>query len=223
MAAEASREERRVHRKAAKKQARSENDQPPSNLVSILSPECVTTQPWTPLSSSAAQRDFPTSLAPFSASSVLSLSSYASMISGASTASIYILWIILLYNTDICMSYIAYNTLYTLLFILYSQGCTELAHNLKWMLYNPSMWLSECQTPSEYQCPILPVANLPTYVDNWGLASVPSHESAAFDFDGPLWLSAICVRVRLSEYQGSRLANLPTAAYFERFMWNLSK
>ena len=48
--------------------------------------DCVTTQPWTPLSSSTAPRGLPTSLAPFSASSVVSLSSYASMISGASAA-----------------------------------------------------------------------------------------------------------------------------------------
>ena len=87
VAAEAARVERRVHRKAAKKQARSENDQPPSNLVSILSPACVTTQPWTPLSSSAAPRCLPASLAPSSTSAVVSLSSYASMISVASAAS----------------------------------------------------------------------------------------------------------------------------------------
>ena len=36
LAAKATREERRAHQKAVKKQARSENDQPPSNLVSIL-------------------------------------------------------------------------------------------------------------------------------------------------------------------------------------------
>ena len=87
VAAEAARAERQAHRKAAKKQALSENDQPPSNLVSILLPACVTTQPWTPLSSSAAPRGLPASLAPSSASYVVFLSVYASMISGASAAS----------------------------------------------------------------------------------------------------------------------------------------
>ena len=45
VAAEAARAERRAHRKAAKKQAWSENDQPPSNLLSIISPASVKTQP----------------------------------------------------------------------------------------------------------------------------------------------------------------------------------
>ena len=59
LAAEAAQAERRAHRKAVKNQPRSENDQPPSNLVSNLLQACDTTQPWTPLSSSAAQHGLP--------------------------------------------------------------------------------------------------------------------------------------------------------------------
>ena len=46
--------ERQAHRKAAKKQARYENDQSASNLTSILSLAYVKTQPWAPLSSRSA-------------------------------------------------------------------------------------------------------------------------------------------------------------------------
>ena len=55
LAAEAARTECTAHRKAVKKQARSENDQPASNLASILSQARVTTQPWIPLSPRASQ------------------------------------------------------------------------------------------------------------------------------------------------------------------------
>ena len=55
VAAQAAREERQAHRKAAKKQARSENEPPASNFASSLSPVCVTTPSWTPLSSGAAR------------------------------------------------------------------------------------------------------------------------------------------------------------------------
>ena len=48
--AEAAIEERRAHRRAAKKQARSENDMPASNFdpnfASVLSPACVPPQSW---------------------------------------------------------------------------------------------------------------------------------------------------------------------------------
>ena len=75
----------RAHQKVAKKQAWPENDPPTTNLSSILSPACVTIQPLTPLSSGAASRGLPASLAPSSAASVVSLS--ASMILGALAAS----------------------------------------------------------------------------------------------------------------------------------------
>ena len=81
--AEAARAERRTQRRA-KKQAQSENDLPASNVASILSQACVTPQPWTPLSSGAALHASPASS---SVSSVVSLSSYASMMSGASADS----------------------------------------------------------------------------------------------------------------------------------------
>ena len=78
-------------RKAAKKQARSENDQSASNSASILSPACVTTQPerWTlRRGASPAPHGLPASPAPSSVSSVVSSSSYALMISGALVASV---------------------------------------------------------------------------------------------------------------------------------------
>ena len=62
--AKAARAVRQAHKKAAKKQARTENDLPASNFASILSPACVTTQPWTPRSLDAAQRGLHDSPAP---------------------------------------------------------------------------------------------------------------------------------------------------------------
>ena len=72
-------------KKQPKKQARSE---PASKFASIRSPACCTTQLWTPLGSGDAPRGLPASPAPSSASSVVSSSSYASIISDASADSL---------------------------------------------------------------------------------------------------------------------------------------
>ena len=70
------------------KQARSENDLlAPNfapNFASIPSPDCLSLQSWTPLSSGTAPRALPSSPAPFSASSVVPSSSSALMMFGAS-------------------------------------------------------------------------------------------------------------------------------------------